>query len=211
MKAIEANWYNLLHGATVGMFGYIVSNSLNVALVTFCGATLLSCVIFTKELTKEDRSNLKIGIAISFIIMAGVTIGQLIIPDSAVKGEPIHSALFTIGFLLFFTAICISERINTDLMHAIYNWIGHIRAYHIKGSHWYDLLFGVIVGVAAYVISNSALFTLIAFGIGTLISYATEFITDHDCFGDYGCKMYCHFCSEEVECHDKKQIDKDIK
>ena len=146
MKAIEANWYNLLHGATVGMFGYIVSNSLNVALVTFCGATLLSCVIFTKELTKEDRSNLKIGIAISFIIMAGVTIGQLIIPDSAVKGEPIHSALFTIGFLLFFTAICISERINTDLMHAIYNWIGHIRAYHIKGSHWYDLLFGVIVG-----------------------------------------------------------------
>ena len=211
MKRIKGNWYNLIHGATVGMVGYIISNSPKVALIAFGGATLLSCAIFTMETTKEDIITLKIGLVLSTITMAIATVGQLIIPDFIVKGEPIHSALFTIGFLLFFTAICISERINTDLMHAIYNWIGHIRAYHIKGSHWYDLLFGVIVGVAAYVISNSALFTLIAFGIGTLISYATEFITDHDCFGDYGCKMYCHFCSEEVECHDKKQIDKDIK
>ena len=98
MKRIKGNWYNLIHGATVGMVGYIISNSPKVALITFCAATLLSRVVFTKETTKEDRSNLKIGMVLSATIMAVVTIGQLIAPDFIVKGEPIYSALFTIGF-----------------------------------------------------------------------------------------------------------------
>ena len=29
-------------------------------------------------------------------------------------------------------------------------------------------------------------------------------IENHDCFGEYGCKMYCHLCSEEVECYEQK-------
>ena len=193
MNTIKTNWYNLIHGATVGMFGYIVSNSLNVALITFCGATLMSCVLFTKEITKEDRSNLKIGIAISSITMAGVTIGQLIIPDFAVKGEPIHSALFTMGFLLLFAAICTSDRVNINLMHAIYDWmvhvktyyierspifllwiyvnVEHIRNYHTKAGSWYIVLFSVILGIGGYVISKSLLFALFCFGMGVLLPY----------------------------------------
>ena len=43
----------------------------------------------------------KIGMLMSAIIMAVVTIGQLIVPDFIVKGEPMHSALFTMGFWYF--------------------------------------------------------------------------------------------------------------
>ena len=112
MTSIKGNWYNLIHGATVGMFGYIVSTSPKVAIIAFCVATLLSGAIFTKETTKEDILNLKIGMAISAIIMTIVTVGQLIIPDFVVKGEPIHSALFAMGFLSFLAAIVISERLE---------------------------------------------------------------------------------------------------
>lgn len=110
MNLIKGNWYNLIHGATVGMFGYIVSNSPKVALIAFGGATLLSCAIFTMETTKEDIITLKIGLVLSAIIMSIVTVGQLITPDFVVKGESTHSALFTMGFLLFLAAIHISER-----------------------------------------------------------------------------------------------------
>ena len=113
----------------------------------------------------------KIGMLMSAIIMAIVTIGQLTTPNFIVKGEPMHSVLFTVGFLLFFATIHISERINADLMHTIYTRVEHIRAYHIKESHWYDLPFGAMVGAAGYAVSNSAPFALIAFGVGVLLSY----------------------------------------
>ena len=204
MTLIKGNWYDLINGATVGMFGYIVSNSPKVALIIFFGATLVSCALFTKETTKEDTTTLKIGLVLSTIIITIVTAGQLIIPNFIVKGEPTHSALFAMGFLLFLATIYISEKINYDMAYRIYVGAVHIQAYHLKESHWYDTPFGAMVGAAVYIMSNSAPFALIAFGMGTLLSYATEFFIVHRCFGKHGVKMYCHFCSKQAECHDKK-------
>ena len=151
MTSVKGNWYNLIHGATVGMFVYIASNSPKDAIITFCVATLLSCAISTKETTKEDILNLKIGMSISAIIMAIITAGQIITPDFVVKGEPIHSALFAMGFLLFLAVIYVSEKIDYDMAYRIYAEAEHIRAYKTKEYAVCGII-GFLIGVCSIII-----------------------------------------------------------
>ena len=48
--------------------------------------------------------------------------------------------------------IFISERINTDIMHKIYNYMVHIKTYHMN---WYDIPFGQVVVKIKSILSES--------------------------------------------------------
>ena len=109
--------------------------------------------------------------------MAGVTVGQLITTDFIVKGSPLLSAVYAGGFLLLFLIIkALEMNVHKMNIHEFVHWIcvnaEHIRIFHVKSSNWYDLPVGTVVGMAGYAISKSPEFALIAFGVGTLISYA---------------------------------------
>ena len=119
----------------------------------------------------------KTGTMLSAIIMAGVTVGQLITTDFIVKGSPILSAVYTGGFLLLFLIVkALEMNVHKMNIHEAVQWIyvsaEHIRIFHVKSSNWYDLPVGTVVGMAGYAISKSPEFALIAFGVGTLMSYA---------------------------------------
>ena len=120
----------------------------------------------------DTRMKWKTGIMLSAIIMAIVAAGQITIHDFIVKGTPTQSLFYMCGFILIFLIIQATEMKSYDLTHRIYVEIEHIKAYHIKESHWYDLPFSAIVGAAGYAVSDSAPFALIAFGVGSLLSYA---------------------------------------
>ena len=118
----------------------------------------------------------KTGTMLSAMIMAGVTVGQLITTDFIVKGSPLLSAVYAGGFLLLFLIIKALEmnvhKMNiNEFVHWIYVNAVHIRIFHVKPSNWYDLPVGAIVGTVWYAVSKSPEFALMAFGVGTLISY----------------------------------------
>lgn len=119
----------------------------------------------------------KIGTVLSAIGMALVTVGQLITTDFIVKGSPILSAVYSGGFLFLFLIVKAFEmNVHKMNVHEFVHWIyvnaEHIRIFHIKSNNWYDLPVGTTVGVVGYAISKSPEFALIAFGVGTLMSYA---------------------------------------
>ena len=119
----------------------------------------------------------KTGTMLSAIIMAGVTVGQLITTDFIVKGSPLLSAAYSGGFLVLFSIIkALEMNVHKMNIHEFVHWIcvnaEHIRIFHVKSSNWYDLPVGTVVGMAGYAISKSPEFALIAFGVGTLMSYA---------------------------------------
>lgn len=125
---------------------------------------------------KDTIIKYKIGTILSAMGMAGVTVGQLITTDFIVKGSPLLSAVYTGGFLLLFLIIWSLEmnvhKMNIhEFTHWIYVNVEHILIFHVKPSNWYDIPIGTAVGIVGYAISKSPEFALIAFGVGTLISY----------------------------------------
>ena len=119
----------------------------------------------------------KTGTMLSAMIMAGITVGQLITTDFIVKGSPILSAVYAGGFLLLFLIIKALEmnvhKMNIhEFAHWIYANIEHIAKYHTKTPFRIVIFFGIVSCIGGYGITRSITFAAVAFVFGVLSAYA---------------------------------------